>query len=93
LTGPIGLVLPPLRQQTICDVLLQRARFFDERVELPEERSQFLGGEKALLAHDDPLSRRIANARPREKQSRMRDTAGLSRNGITLAFKMSGGPW
>ena len=48
------LILPPRRQQTFGDLLLQRPRFLEQRVETPEESSEFLGGEKSLVAHNQP---------------------------------------
>jgi hypothetical protein len=88
LAGPIGLILPALREQTNTDALLQHTRFLDERVELTEERGQFLGGEKALLAHTKRLSRRIAKRCAREKQSSIRISPRSRANGITIAFKI-----
>lgn len=51
LTRPILLILPPRREETSGDVLLERSRLFDQRIEPLEEGSEVLGGEKALLGH------------------------------------------
>jgi hypothetical protein len=45
----------PRHQQALRDLLLQRPRFFKERIETPEESSEFLGGEKSLVAHHQPI--------------------------------------
>ena len=44
-------VLLAIREQTGGDLLLKCPRLGDERIEAAEQGSEFLGGEKALLAH------------------------------------------
>ena len=51
LSAAIRAIVPPRRQKTLRDLMLQGPRLFNQRVEPLEEGSEFLGGEKALLAH------------------------------------------
>jgi hypothetical protein len=67
------LIVPPCRQETLGDLLLQRPCFFEQRIETPKERSEFFGGKKTLIAHGFtfPLDRRIPNIITAEKQNRL----------------------
>jgi hypothetical protein len=51
LTTAIQLVLTTRRDQTGGDLLLQRARLGDKRIQAAKQGSEFIRGEKALLAH------------------------------------------
>ncbi len=97
LTAAIRLIPAAADEQPRADLFLQRACFFDQRIEALEERGELLGREMGTISHDEsigdapPLSPRIANSGYSGKAEPFPNAYRTVIYGIHLACKFAGG--